>query len=98
MAKGLTPRFAGARLFLLFFSLPASKSVVNRGHPVTPLAVTSDHPVTHQRREQERFPGTINHRLVDCQVINHMFLEIAFLGSKILSPLGGWWVTAEGED
>ena len=44
----------------------------------------------HQRREQERFPGTINHRLVDCQVINHMFLEIAFLGSKILSPLGGW--------
>ena len=83
MAKGLTPRFAGARLFLL---VVASKSGVNR------------HPVTHQRREQERFPGTINHRLVDCQVINHMFLEIAFLGSKILSPLGGWWVTAEGED
>ena len=48
----------------------------------------------HQRREQERFPGTINHRLVDCQVINHMFLEIAFLGSKILSPLGGWWVSS----
>ena len=42
--------------------------------------------------EQERFPGTINHRLVDCQVINHMFLE-TFLGSKILSPLGGWWVS-----
>ena len=23
-----------------------------------------------------------------------MFLEIAFLGSKILSPLGGWWVSS----
>ena len=52
------------------------------------------HRTHHQRREQERFPGTINHRLVDCQVINHMFLEIAFLGSKILSPLGGWWVSS----
>ena len=44
-------------------------------------------PSDPREREQERFPGTINHRLVDqdCQVINHMSLETKrSCGSKIL--------------